>query len=136
MACIASWQPRPGRNPYDRDSNRASHSGSSAPTVRACNALSAITGTVASYGASCQGMLGLGLDPGRQMDGVGDALVAGGLNLGREVDVLSAAGSAAPRQMAFGRPVVDDVGLDPERRCHLGDAALAGGGSTRVDVGV
>src|SRR6266542_5408589 len=44
MACIASWQPRPGRNPYDRDSNRASHSGSSAPTVRACNALSAITG--------------------------------------------------------------------------------------------
>src|SRR6266487_3254380 len=41
---IASWQPRPGRNPYDRDSNRASHSGSSAPTVRACNALSAITG--------------------------------------------------------------------------------------------
>src|SRR6266542_1133288 len=44
MACIASWQLRPGRNPYDRDSNRASHSGSSAPTVRACNALSAITG--------------------------------------------------------------------------------------------
>ena len=36
MACIASWQPRPGRNPYDRDSNRASHSGSSAPAVRAC----------------------------------------------------------------------------------------------------
>jgi hypothetical protein len=43
-ACIASWQERPGRNPYDRDSNRASHSGSSAPAVRACNALSAITG--------------------------------------------------------------------------------------------
>jgi hypothetical protein len=44
MACIASWQLRPGRNPYDRDSNRASHSGSSALTARACNALSAITG--------------------------------------------------------------------------------------------
>src|SRR6202142_1086064 len=43
-ACIASWQERPGRNPYDRDSNRASHSGSSAPAVRACSALSAITG--------------------------------------------------------------------------------------------
>src|SRR5450631_1936830 len=43
-ACIASWQERPGRNPYDRDSNRASHSGSSAPAARACNALSAITG--------------------------------------------------------------------------------------------
>ena len=43
-ACIASWHERPGRNPYDRDSNRASHSGSSAPAVRACNALSAITG--------------------------------------------------------------------------------------------
>src|SRR5215510_22504 len=43
-ACIASWQERPGRNPYDRDSNRASHSGSSALTARACNALSAITG--------------------------------------------------------------------------------------------
>jgi len=43
-ACIASWQERPGLNPYDRDSNRASHSGSSAPAVRACNALSAITG--------------------------------------------------------------------------------------------
>src|SRR6516165_6155878 len=44
IACIASWQERPGRNPYDRDSNRASHSGSSAPTARACNALSATTG--------------------------------------------------------------------------------------------
>ncbi len=43
-ACIASWQERPGRNPYDRDSNRASHSGSSAAAVRACSALSAITG--------------------------------------------------------------------------------------------
>src|SRR6266508_5190493 len=111
MASIASWQLRPGLNPYDRGSNRASHSGSSALRTRAWWHRSVITGTVASYGASCQGMLGLGLDPGRQMDGVGDALVAGGLNLGREVDVLSAAGSAAPRQMAFGRPVVDDVGL-------------------------
>ena len=34
-ACIASWQDRPGRNPYDLDSNRASHSGSSAPDARA-----------------------------------------------------------------------------------------------------
>ena len=33
IACIASWQLRPGRNPYDRDSNRASHSGSNALTV-------------------------------------------------------------------------------------------------------
>jgi hypothetical protein len=32
---IASWQPRPGRNPYDRGSNRASHSGSSALRTRA-----------------------------------------------------------------------------------------------------
>jgi hypothetical protein len=32
---IASWQPRPGRNPYDRGSNRASHSGSSAFRTRA-----------------------------------------------------------------------------------------------------
>src|SRR4029450_3054600 len=44
MATIASWQPRPGRNPYDLGSNRASHSGSSAPSTRACSALSAITG--------------------------------------------------------------------------------------------
>jgi hypothetical protein len=43
-ACIASWHERPGLNPYDRDSNRASHSGSSAATVSACNPLSAITG--------------------------------------------------------------------------------------------
>ena len=41
---MASWHPRPGLKPYDFDSNRASHSGSSALTVRACNALSAITG--------------------------------------------------------------------------------------------
>ena len=30
MATIASWQPRPGRNPVGSGSNRASHSGSSA----------------------------------------------------------------------------------------------------------
>ena len=35
IATIASWQPRPGRNPYDFGSNRASHSGSSAFTARA-----------------------------------------------------------------------------------------------------
>jgi len=35
MACMASWQERPGLNPYDLDSNRASHSGSSALTARA-----------------------------------------------------------------------------------------------------
>jgi len=34
-AAIASWQLRPGRNPYDLGSNRASHSGSSALTTRA-----------------------------------------------------------------------------------------------------
>ena len=34
MAAIASWQPRPGRNPYDLGSNRASHSGSSAFLTR------------------------------------------------------------------------------------------------------
>src|SRR5262245_7895860 len=44
MASIASWQPRPGRNPYDFGSNRASHSGSSALAATACSALSAITG--------------------------------------------------------------------------------------------
>ena len=37
IASIASWQPRPGRNPYDFGSNRASHSGSSALTTRACS---------------------------------------------------------------------------------------------------
>jgi hypothetical protein len=31
----ASWQERPGRNPYDLGSNRASHSGSSAFLTRA-----------------------------------------------------------------------------------------------------
>ena len=41
---IASWQPRPGRNPYDRASNRASHSGSSAWRTRAWWHLSMITG--------------------------------------------------------------------------------------------
>src|SRR6266542_106671 len=41
---IASWQPRPGRNPYDRGSNRASHSGSSALRTRAWWHLSLITG--------------------------------------------------------------------------------------------
>src|SRR6266542_2041921 len=44
MAWIASWQPRPGRNPWDLDSNRASHSGSSAFVARASRHLSAITG--------------------------------------------------------------------------------------------
>ena len=44
MASIASWQPRPGRKPYDLGSNRASHSGSSALAATACRALSAITG--------------------------------------------------------------------------------------------
>src|SRR5918911_1070565 len=44
MALIASWQPRPGRKPYDLGSNLASHSGSSALTTRACSTLSAITG--------------------------------------------------------------------------------------------
>jgi hypothetical protein len=34
IASIASWQPRPGRNPYDRGSNLASHSGSSALRTR------------------------------------------------------------------------------------------------------
>src|SRR6266498_1241547 len=44
MASIASWQLRPGRNPYERGSNRASHSGSSALRTRPCWARSAITG--------------------------------------------------------------------------------------------
>jgi len=44
MASIASWQPRPGRKPYDLGSNPASHSGSSALATRACCARSAITG--------------------------------------------------------------------------------------------
>src|SRR6266516_4882423 len=44
MASIASWQLRPGLNPYDRGSNRASHSGSSALRTRAWWHLSMITG--------------------------------------------------------------------------------------------
>src|ERR1035437_7713975 len=44
MAPIASWQPRPGRNPYDLGSNPASHSGSHGFTTRARNTLSRITG--------------------------------------------------------------------------------------------
>src|SRR6266498_3640881 len=44
MASIASWQLRPGLNPYDRGSNRASHSGSSALRTRAWWHLSLITG--------------------------------------------------------------------------------------------
>ena len=41
---IASAQPRPGRNPYDLGSNRASHSGSSALRTRAWWHRSVITG--------------------------------------------------------------------------------------------
>ena len=41
---IASWHPRPGRNPYCLGSSRASHSGSSALRTRCCWALSAMTG--------------------------------------------------------------------------------------------
>ena len=44
MALIASWQPRPGRNPYDRGSNLASHSGSSALRTRCWWQRSMITG--------------------------------------------------------------------------------------------
>jgi len=44
IASIASWQPRPGRNPYERGSNRASHSGSSALATRACYTRSRSTG--------------------------------------------------------------------------------------------
>src|SRR4051812_12473817 len=44
VAWIASWQLRPGRNPYDLGSNRASHSGSNAAVTRACKTRSAITG--------------------------------------------------------------------------------------------
>ncbi len=44
MASIASWQLRPGLNPYDRGSNRASHSGSSALRTRAWWHRSVITG--------------------------------------------------------------------------------------------
>ncbi len=44
MIRIASWHPRPGRNPYWRWSIRASHSGSSALRTRFCWARSAITG--------------------------------------------------------------------------------------------
>ena len=44
MALAASWQPRPGRNPYDRGSNLASHSGSSALRTRCWWQRSMITG--------------------------------------------------------------------------------------------
>jgi hypothetical protein len=43
MTEIASWQLRPGRNPYEWGSNRASHSGSSAFRYRAWWTRSAIT---------------------------------------------------------------------------------------------
>ena len=41
---IASWHPRPGRNPYCLGSSRASHSGSNALRTRSCWARSAIAG--------------------------------------------------------------------------------------------
>src|SRR5512132_3684175 len=44
MASIASWQLRPGLNPYERGSNRASHSGSRAWRTGAWGRRSVITG--------------------------------------------------------------------------------------------
>jgi hypothetical protein len=53
---------RGGRVPYDLGSNRASHSGSSALTTRACNTRSASTGTCASSCFPFQALCGLGFD--------------------------------------------------------------------------
>ncbi len=44
MAAIASWHERPGLNPYELGSNRASHSGSSANLTSACKARSFAAG--------------------------------------------------------------------------------------------
>jgi hypothetical protein len=61
IAAIASWQPRPGRKPYDFGSNRASHSGSNALTTWAWRHLSKTTGTMASYCLPVDGSWGLGM---------------------------------------------------------------------------
>src|SRR6266540_6851878 len=95
MASIASWQPRPGLNPYERGSNRASHSGSSALRTRAWWHRSVITGTVASYCGSVHALLGLGFDVGWELVGGGDSLQAGGLELGGEADPQATGGAAA-----------------------------------------
>lgn len=44
IASIASWHERPGLNPYELGSNRASHSGSKASLTSACKARSYIVG--------------------------------------------------------------------------------------------
>src|SRR6266496_3295229 len=97
---------------------------------------SSTVGTVASYDASCQGVPGFGFDGGREVDRIEDALVAGGLQLGCEVDVLAPALASPGGQVALGGPLVDDVGLQAERVGHLSDGALVCLGRARVDVGV
>src|SRR6266516_7978808 len=121
MAAIASWQPRPGRNPYDLGSNRASHSGSNAFLTLACWARSRSTGTVASNCTSCRSGLGWRLE----VDRVGDLLVAGGLDLGWERHAPAAGWGAAGCQLAVLDPVVDGVGGDAEPLGDAGHAQLA-----------
>src|SRR5674476_1518952 len=125
MAPIASWQPRPGRNPYDLDSNRASHSGSNAFTTRACNTLSRITGTVASYCDPFHVVCGLGLHFGGKLVAVGDSLFTAGLQVGCEVDPSASALAAAGGQVAALGPVVDGIGFDAEPACYFCDGQFA-----------
>src|SRR6266508_2784598 len=136
IAAMASWQLRPGLNPSDLGSNRASHSGSNALTARACNALSAITGTCASYCGSVHALLGLGFDVGWELVGGGDSLQAGGLELGGEADPQATGGAAAGGDVAVFGPVVDDVGFDAESGGDVGDAVLVVGAWGGVEVGV
>jgi site-specific DNA recombinase len=82
------------------------------------------------------GVLGLGLDDGREMGRCGDAAAAGSRDLRGEVDVLATAAAPAPREVAALGPVVDDIGLHPQRPGHLGDGALVGLPARGVDVAV
>jgi hypothetical protein len=70
-------------------------------------------GTVASYFASCQGMLGFGLDLVGEVGGVGDPLSTRELNFRRKVNVLPATGTSTPGHMPDHGPVVDSIGVYP-----------------------
>src|SRR6266511_1188109 len=82
---------------------------------------SSTVGTVASYDASCQGVPGFGFDGGREVDRIEDALVAGGLQLGCEVDVLAPALASPGGQVALGGPLVHG-----EASGHVAHGELAG----------
>src|ERR687886_1343771 len=56
IASIASWHERPGRNPYELGSNRASHSGSRTILTSACKARSFIVGMPSGRFSSVPGL--------------------------------------------------------------------------------